>query len=220
MGKHAKFILRAAIVVVLLTAVASGLINVVKYKAYDYNGEETSRFPNFYKLPKNSLDVLFLGTSHVREAFIPQKLYDNYGITSYNLGSSDQPPVLSYYWLKEALKTQHPKVVVFDVSIVLSYRASLPEANVRKALDYMHLGMNKLEAFHALCKKDSQHSEKSYYLPNIRYHNRWKELNEGDFLLDDYISAYDKMGYAGTFVEDNSLDYHPFKYRTNCYRRA
>ena len=209
MEKHAKFFARAVITAVALIAVMLGLSDVLRYKNYI---NETSEFLNFYKLPQNTVDVLFLGTSHAREAFSPQQLYDDYGITSYNLASADQPPVLSYYWIKEALKTQHPKAVVFDVSMVLSYRGTeLPEPNVRKGLDYMHFGLNKMLAIFALDRRYGGHSQRSYYLPIIRYHSRWKELNESDFLRDEYAAANDKMGYGRTFTDHSSFKYRPLK---------
>lgn len=66
-------------------------------------------------LPKNSADVLWLGTSHMHYNIIPQYLYDHYGITS-TMASGNSVDLSESYWeLKEALRTQQPKVVVLDV---------------------------------------------------------------------------------------------------------
>ena len=48
------------------------------------------------------------------EAFSIQELYDKYGITAYSLACQGQSTLISYYWLKEELQTQHLKAVVFD----------------------------------------------------------------------------------------------------------
>lgn len=65
-------------------------------------------------MQKDTVDVLFLGSSHGVTSFLPQELYNQYGITGYNLGCEQQGMVTSYYWLKEALRYQSPKAVVLD----------------------------------------------------------------------------------------------------------
>ncbi|MBQ4304600.1 MAG: hypothetical protein II774_08940, partial [Lachnospiraceae bacterium] len=68
-------------------------------------------YHDFYSMEENTVDVIFLGSSHCYSAFCPQYLYNEYGIRSYNLGSSQQCMTVAYYWLKEALQTQSPRVV-------------------------------------------------------------------------------------------------------------
>ena len=64
----------------------------------------------------NSVDVLFLGTSHVGKGISPMKIYENTGIKSYNLFTSMQGVESSFFLLENALKRQQPKVVFLDVS--------------------------------------------------------------------------------------------------------
>lgn len=72
-------------------------------------------------LPKNSVDVLFSGTSHMHYNVIPQYLYDTYGITS-TMATGNAVDLSSSYWqLNEALLRQSPKVIVLDV-----YMAAAP----------------------------------------------------------------------------------------------
>ena len=75
-----------------------------------FNSEwhETSATVNFYRMEKNSIDVLFLGSSYCMSTFSPQEIYNQYGLRSYNLGTQQQSLLVSYYWLKEALRYQHP----------------------------------------------------------------------------------------------------------------
>lgn len=58
----------------------------------------------FYHIKRNTIDVLFLGSSQCVSAFIPNALYSEYKIRSYNLGTPWQNPVQDYYLIKEALK--------------------------------------------------------------------------------------------------------------------
>ena len=60
------------------------------------------------------VDVLFLGSSHVFETYNTSVLWDEYGIASYVLGGSVQPMWNTYFYMKEALKTQTPELIVLD----------------------------------------------------------------------------------------------------------
>ena len=206
--KHAKFIVRFAVVAVVLALCVSGFWAVTQNKVVLVNDNPTITYLNFYKLPKNSADVIFLGGSHARDAFIPQELYDNYGITSYNLACSAQPVILSYYWLKEAMRYQRPKVVVLDTFFVF-YNNYKAEGDIRKCLDYMRWGKVKKEAVDAVCEKYDGHSKLSYYLTNIRYHDRWKNLDEVNFLLEDIVNSRNFMGYTGGRTGTNKLKFLP-----------
>ena len=81
---------------------------------YSSTNPMTETYRGFYKMKKNTIDVLFLGSSHTASGFNPQDLYNEYGIRGYNLGSNSQNLWVSYYWLREALQYQSPKVVVLD----------------------------------------------------------------------------------------------------------
>ena len=72
------------------------------------------QWKTFYKLPKNSIDVLFIGNSHVYSTFQPQIMNDIIPIHSYIVGSDAENVVFSYFELSEVLKTQKPKVVVLE----------------------------------------------------------------------------------------------------------
>ena len=194
MRGHLKFMGRALVVALVVAVCVSGAWKVLTLKAAD--SEDTSAsFENFYELEEDSVDVLFMGSSHVFQGFVPQELYDGYGITSYNLGSSGQSIVLTYYWLEEALETQSPEVVVLDVYKMFSEGLGCTEGNVRKALDYMRWGPAKVGAVEAVCELDESLTEISFYLPNVRYHDRWKELTVADFTSDEVAEVSEYYGY-------------------------
>lgn len=74
------------------------------------------RWEEFYQLPQgNSLDILFLGSSHAYRGFDPQLLEEWSGIKSFNLGSSGQTPLTSLHVLHNAIQHQRPKMVVMEL---------------------------------------------------------------------------------------------------------
>lgn len=64
--------------------------------------------------PKNTLDVLFIGDSEVADVYSPLQLFQEYGFTSYNLGTSAQRICDGYAIMHHVLENQSPKVVVVE----------------------------------------------------------------------------------------------------------
>ncbi len=180
-------------------------INHIMMPKYYYNNDwpVTNTYSEFYNLDKNTVDVLFLGTSHAVSSFNPQVIYDEYGIRSYNLGSEQQSIVVSYYWLEEALKYQSPKVVVFDTYSLHKYidaysynKLNCSEMAIRKAIDNMKFSKVKIAAVKDICALDSSQDMLSYYLTNIRYHSRWTRLDENDFIASEMNKHGGIKGYS------------------------
>ncbi len=100
---------------------------------------------HFYDLPKDTVDVLLLGSSHMGMNVDPSILWDLRGIASYNCWGSMQQPWNTYYYLKECLKYQTPKLVVMDVYGV-TFSGDFPGYdNVVKATQGLRLSRDKIE---------------------------------------------------------------------------
>ncbi|MEG2769363.1 MAG: hypothetical protein RR902_00930 [Oscillospiraceae bacterium] len=69
----------------------------------------------FYAEEKNTMDVIYLGSSAAYVNINPIEIWKKQGITGYTLGSSMQRMWISEYYLKETLKRQNPKVVVLEM---------------------------------------------------------------------------------------------------------
>lgn len=103
--------------------------------------------------PENTIDVLFLGDSEAYCAFIPLKIWQDYGITSYVCGTSDQKLYQTGEFLQNAFRNQNPKIVVLETNIF--YR------------DYG--------------RTDATPQAAEELLPIFRYHDRWKSLQPEDW---------------------------------------
>ena len=69
---------------------------------------------HYYRQPQDTVDVLVVGTSIGYAGVNTNVLWEEYGIAAYDLCSAEQPFWVTYYQLKEALKTQRPKVILLD----------------------------------------------------------------------------------------------------------
>ena len=93
-------------------------------------------------------------------------------------GSAQQLIWQSYYLLKETLRRETPRVVVFNV-LSMEYGVPQKEAYNRMTLDGMRWSPVKLAAIRAT-KMPEEHLIE-YIFPLLRFHSRWSDLGEDDF---------------------------------------
>ena len=156
----------------------------------------TDSWPGYLRQDKNTVDVLFVGNSHAECTFAPMQIYQETGVISWVLKSGGINTRQKLAYLEEALKTQHPKLVVFEV-----YGFEIPTKNTdyRNASAFMRMpdGIPKISAIFATSEVTAT---PSLLLPLIRYHSRIFESPEvpvisglqstgGALALTDYGSS-------------------------------
>lgn len=166
-----------------------------KWAEGEYN--TSVKVKGFYAEKENTLDVIFVGSSQMYADMAPAVLFDHFGITSYDFCANEQPLWVSYYYIKEALKHQKPKVIVLDVFTV--YGDDYEEEGVMHInLDDLPLNANKINAIRNGVPKDLRYS---YYFPIAKYHNTWTDLYQG------------KMEYSFYHQTDINKGYSPFIFK-------
>lgn len=124
--------------------------------------------------PKNSIDVLFLGSSYAYCDWDPRAMYAGSGLAGYVMGGSEQTPAITYWYLKEALKTQTPSVVVMEAtSLFFDRYQNYTQINI----GYMPWGMNRVRCTLECAEEDKK---LGLFWDLYFYHDRWKELTWGD----------------------------------------
>ena len=158
--------------------------------------KEGTAVGDFYKEERDTYEVILIGSSRMLFGIDPRILKSEYDIDAYNFAQYGQHLPLNYYYVLDAIRTQHPKKVVLDV-----YRLDL-ELNeqtddlvhMHESIDNMVWSKNKIKAIHDL---NSISNSPQYYLPFIYYHSRWKELNKSDFVNgDETIFGYRELSSA------------------------
>lgn len=79
-------------------------------------------------------DILFLGSSHAYRGF-DTRVFKKHGISTFNLGSSNQSPINTKVFLEQYLDKIHPKMVVYEV-----YAGTLCIDGVESSLDMFSNG--------------------------------------------------------------------------------
>ena len=136
----------------------------------------------FYAEPRDSIDVLLLGSSKVHNGISSPQLLEEYGIRSNNFSQNGQVLPQTWFALREALQYQKPKLVVVDIYKVVQDSLINSSVAMHYTADFMRLGAPKLQMIYELLPR----GERAEYLFDIiAYHTRWKELTEADFLPPD-----------------------------------
>ena len=143
-------------------------------------GDGIYSMSNFYNVKENSIDVMFFGSSRVYEGVNTGVLWDEYGMASYDLCASDQPLWNTYYYIKEALKTQTPKLVVVDCFGARQTEDYIESDKIIKSHYGMKLSVDKIDSVKVSSAKGDW---ADYILEYPTYHNRYNEdMTFADFL--------------------------------------
>lgn len=159
----------------------------------------------FYEQPENSIDVMFYGSSHTYSDINPAVLWEKAGIASFDLAGSLQPLWNTYYYMKESLKYQKPKVMVLELVRAIESRDYIEEArNVTNTFG-MKLSQEKYEAV----KASTPDKLVPYLLEYPVYHSRYSELSAEDFR--PYLGDPNGKTYKGFYplFETKAFDTMP-----------
>ena len=100
-----------------------------------------------YAAPDNTVDAIIVGSSHVYCGYVPAVLWDEYGISSFNIYGWSMPMRTAYAYIKETLKTQDLKVVMVDAATVCygfgQNTAEIDEMNFNGNINF-RMGLNRV----------------------------------------------------------------------------
>lgn len=177
-------ILRALTVIVVMVAALIICMRILVLKSED----GIKQMESYYLQEVGTVDALLMGSSHIYCDVNTGVLWDEYGISAYDLGGAEQPYWNTYYFLKEALKTQKPKVIVIDVTIPgirsVEYQ---PEVWSVTNLYGIKWNRNRIEATKASTQGDIFDRVIN---PFNTMHTRYDELTKDDFVDENRSINY------------------------------
>ena len=180
--------------ILLATVLCLGFVQLLVTPKYMTSSRDGALIAEYYnEVPDH--DVVFIGDCEVYECFTPPTLWQEYGITSYVRGSAQQLIWQSYYLLKETLKRETPKAVVFNV-LSIKYGEPQSEAYNRMTLDGMKWSSSKIDAIHASMTEEEDFL--SYVFPLLRFHSRWSDLGAEDW---QYLFHRDRVSHNGYLMQ-------------------
>lgn len=174
-----------------------------------------SRFSPYFQKDGQEYDVLFLGSSHGVMANLPMELWNQYGLTSYNLGQYGQTLAMDYWMLKNALNFHTPRVVVLDIyQMVLNHKFYEGHLySVVNSLCAIPWSRDKLDAINDVMPENMRINA---IFPFAAYHSRWQDVDKTFFEepepnyergAEAGKDLIDMVRYDGVFVESDPDEY-------------
>lgn len=183
-----RILLKIEIFVLIFAAILGSVTFVMR------NKEACKNIIPFYDEPKSSLDVIFLGTSHVINAINPMQLYNSYGTVSYNYAIHGEQFLQAYESLQEVLKYQDSQLIIIDL---FALPLKVPEwkntripshrvfDNISFSFNKLNLISNFLEGYSTninMVEIDTFNNKWELIFPIYYYHSNWNELKKNNFL--------------------------------------
>ncbi len=169
---------------------------------------------SIYDQPRDTIDVLMLGSSHMYYGVNTAKLWEDYGIAGYDYGSAEQSLWVSYHYLIEACKTQDPKVVVLDFFTPAAFQEDhkYKYTFLSDALYGMKFSFNKLRLMNA-CFDGNLKLWNKYFPSFFGYHDRYENVELGDFgkMFEDhsafkgFVPYFEKTSTEGFGLDTESV---------------
>ncbi len=180
----------------------------------DMGHRGTDNVKGFYAEKENSVEVLFIGASTMFCTADPLVLYEEYGIASYDFGSSAQPFELSYLFMQEAFKTQRPRVIALEMLSVGNELDTQKADNLSYGLTDMPFSLGKAAGVYDMFGSDKG-TGLSYLLPMLQYKDRWQELTREDFAgsggeWSAPVRNYAKGAYTPDLVAQSAPDFSSY----------
>lgn len=194
-----RLVMKRVIAIALLIACAGGAwscyCKIVQYPRNSFYEFNT-------KVNNNTVDVLCVGSSHMYCGINPVQLWEDYGIAAYDLAAGSQGIWFSYFYIKEAMKTQNPKVVVLDAYTVPTRVEYFPPKARANFLN-MPLSNDKWKALEVA--EDEEKWDTFWRFPVT--HTRYNLLKKNDF------NPWGNMdnSFLGYHYESRIVPYEPGK---------
>lgn len=161
-----------AAVFLLLTAMLIHLAAGILRPAYQIYG---STWRAFLSEPEDSIDVIYLGSSVAYCDIDPAVIYASTGLTGFVMAGGEQTLSITYWYLKEILKTQSPSAVVLEgMGVFFKTYQHYTQENITT----MPASLNRLGAIRTAAEPDMR---ADLLFDLSFYHERWKELRAADF---------------------------------------
>lgn len=206
MKNRAKTVIKVIVFVILAIGLIRGMNRLLVAKA-----SEIVMMDEYLSLEPDMVDVLCVGSSLAYTSCNTEVLWNEYGIPAFCISGPNQTVAYSYYYIKEALRTQKPKVILLEAAMLGAVESDYEYGNVVNIV-WMPYDLNRYETLNEAVYQEYQ--EGLAY--NIRYfHNRWRELTskDTDYLLKRHeihtkgFAPWWNYEYADDSIEIWNTDY-------------
>ena len=182
--------------IVIIVCSVGAVSNLLENKESDW------RYASFFT-EEQAVDVLLIGSSHMRHGVFPMELWRTRGIAAYNLAGNGCTIPSAYWVLVNALDYQVPEVVVMDVFDMWPGRiVSDRYGQVHEQFDAFPLSVHKAQMVLDLFRDptltdrngNNLYEKRWEFFWNLgEYHSRWASLGKDDFAGERAIAEKSRV---------------------------
>ncbi|MEG1863607.1 MAG: hypothetical protein RR198_08395, partial [Oscillospiraceae bacterium] len=152
--------------------------------------DKDTTLSSFYSEPPQTIELISVGSSHVNSGVIPAVFWREEGINAHNVFSWGQPVWISYHYIKEAFRSQTPKVVVLDLFGMMYGNSGeqpkeIDETNYRNSFS-IDPSLNFLQMTRTVSTCGIDLRDPIDFLNPIRFHTAWKNLSKTNFTYNPH----------------------------------
>lgn len=178
MTANKKFFLSVFVFALIFLLTVGPIAWLFARKSLEGPWDMTEKIGGFYNEPEREFSVMFFGSSHVYASVSPLQLWANTGIKSYVFATQLQPMWATYHYIKEALKTQDPQLIVVECNMMGGDQEYYDDGVNFSFMDDIPFSLNKV----ALAYASAPEGERAPLIWNfMKYHGRWSELEDADW---------------------------------------
>lgn len=212
-----NYIAKTILFLLLIVWMLSGVVKVFNYKQTGGGGG----WQRFYAAEEDSIDVMVFGSSHAHCSVDLGYLWDEYGMAGYTLSAGSQNIAGTYYFVKEALQTQTPEVILIECFGVVGGEIVNSDADVYRNTLGMKWGSTLWE--YVLYLQENMGMDRTWaqrvYMKIPIIHSRYSELEQMDFednlpFMRGYRGSYERIGFERPTAEHvtDIIPLHPDRF--------
>jgi len=211
MNQKVKNLIKGIIVIGVFALVLHAVTYILTIKSED--GIEQLR--SMYKQKKNTLDVVFLGSSKGYCMLDTGVLWDEEGIASFDTGGAEAPSWVCYYYMKELLKTQKPEVIFYETTVAAYRNTVMEQPEVWSVVNNygFHWNKNRIESL----KINS--SKQNFYrllFPLGSMHKNYSTITKNDFIDENDTINHKGFDSRETVIEFDTPEVKSITERVAC----
>ena len=217
-----KHSVRRVVLGTVIFLLCAGLLFCYLNKVFSMGDSDANRqtFKAFYAEPKDTIDVMYLGTSASNRYFINPLAFHEEGMSSFTVATMGMPMFFVPDLIDEVQKTQDPKLYIIEMRWLLKDREMITDAHIRRVTDNLKYSSIKKDALKtAFAEMDGSKGMLGdigeygldYYIPILKYHGRLAEgkMSPGDFKLT--ATKNQTKGYVMSFNTTKQVNQFPGK---------
>lgn len=166
-------------------------------------------YGRFYAEAENSLDLVCIGNSTVREGIIPLEAWGNFGITGYNITAYPTHPEVILIAIDEVMRLQKAKVIYIDINgltyqkeidqqtFVKDYYNAMPDGEAKEKIKnkYEYLNINENKIFEPF-ENHNEFRNQEYFL---------KLISDNQAYLKGYTPKFARYSQKVQKLDNNSI---------------